>query len=56
MRKKREQGGNPSTINQPSEWEQILFLESPGLFHKSPDSGNLHKKNEGFGKGGFIPL
>jgi hypothetical protein len=35
-------------LHMPSEWEQILFLEIPDLYHRSPDSSDLQHKSRGF--------
>ena len=30
-----------SRSHQPSEWEKIVVFETPDLYHRSPDSGEL---------------
>jgi len=32
--------------HQPSEWERVLFVETPGLHHRSPDSSGSQIKSK----------
>jgi hypothetical protein len=48
-------GGGRLTARQLSEWDQIAFFETPDVYHRTPDSGELLYKSGG-SKRYLLPL